>query len=89
MSFGFRSTPADVELNPLSKLVFDVLAKHTSFPWAVMIAQANRIKVDPANLTPPTLRELTPIMAKAVGRFTSQETEVHLNEELGALADAS
>lgn len=87
MSFGFRSVPADVELNPLSTRVFDVLTESTSFPWAVMFAQAKRIKVDPANLTPESLRTLTPLIAQAVGRFSSPLVEKDLAIALEALTN--
>ena len=85
MAFGFRSLPPEVSLNPLSRRVFDVLALSTSFPWAVMLAQAKRIGADPANLTPEMLQELTPLMAQAVGRFSSPQVEQNVSAELSAL----
>lgn len=85
MSFGFGSVPEDVHLNPLSSRVFDALAEMTSFPWAVMLAQAKRVGVDPANLTPETLETLTPLIARAVGRFSSPEVEAKVVTELSAL----
>lgn len=89
MSFGFRSVPKDVELNPLSTRVFDTLAEMTSFPWAVMLAQAKRVGVDPANLTPQSLETLTPLIARAIGRFSSPEVEENVVVELSALLTES
>ena len=88
MTFGFGNIPSDVTLNPLSRAVFDVLATSTSFPWAVMLAQANRIGVDPANLNPESLRKLTPYVATAVGRFTSPQTEAKVTSALRGLAES-
>ena len=40
MGFGYRRLPEEVVLGRTSKQVFEILVKHTSFPWPVMKAQA-------------------------------------------------
>ena len=85
MSFGFRKLPEDVTLNDLGQRVFDVLARHTSFPWPVLQAQCKRHGVDPRTLAPEGLTRVVDDLADAVGRFTSPQTKQAVASELRSL----
>lgn len=68
-----RRYPEGVELNELSKRVFDALCLYTSFPWPILRAQCNRHGVDPANLDEAGLWRVIPDIASGVARFTSPD----------------
>jgi hypothetical protein len=74
-----------VELGSLSERVFDVLSRYTVFPWPVMMAQAKRMQLDPAALTPSDLERLLPRLVEGVERFTSPEKAEAVRLELEAL----
>jgi hypothetical protein len=86
MKFGFRKLPEGLELVPFSRRVFETLARHTSFPWPIMQAQSKRVGADPAQLSPTDLAKLAPLLAEAVGRFTSPEARDDVQRELERLA---
>ncbi|HJK94295.1 MAG TPA: hypothetical protein RMH26_26370 [Polyangiaceae bacterium LLY-WYZ-15_(1-7)] len=86
MGFGYRRLPEEVVLGRTSKQVFEILVKHTSFPWPVMKAQARRIDADPANLSPADVKALVENIADAVGRFTTPQKRDAVADALRALA---
>ena len=65
--------PPGVTLGPLSRQVFEILARYTAFPWPVMVGQAKRVGQDPTHLTPAGLRQLIPLLSSGVARFTSPQ----------------
>lgn len=77
--------PGGVELGPLSERVFDVLSRYTVFPWPVMMAQAKRLSLDAAALTPGDLERLLPRLVEGVERFTSPEKASAVREDLERL----
>ena len=77
--------PAGVDLGPVSARIFEVLAEHTAFPWPVMKTQAQRLGLDPANLTMTDLRALLDLLAVSVERFTSPRTGAKTREDLERL----
>lgn len=86
MELGFRKLPDGLDLAPFSRRVFDTLAGYTSFPWPIMQAQSKRVGADPARLSRADLRSLTPLLAEAVGRFTSPEAKASVQAKLELLA---
>ncbi len=78
--------PAGVSLGPLSRAVFDVLARYTAFPWPVLSAQCKRAGCVAETLSLPELRGLIPALGASVGRFTSPEKEQAVCRELETLA---
>lgn len=77
--------PPGVSLVPLSREVFQVLARHTAFPWPVLSTQCKRQGVDPGALTAADLRGLIPHLASGVARFTSPDRGEQVRVELLAL----
>lgn len=77
--------PEGVVLMPLSAKVFDVLARETAFPWAVMLAQCKRCGCDPTALTPSDLKTVLPLLSQGVARFTSPEKGERVRAELDHL----
>lgn len=65
--------PAGIELNPLSISVFEILVNYTAFPWPLLRTQAERVDVDPANLSSSALAQLVKPLAKGVARFNTPE----------------
>ncbi|MFO0575514.1 MAG: hypothetical protein U1A78_16085 [Polyangia bacterium] len=66
--------------------VFDVLARYTMFPWAVMKTQCERAGVDPYSLSAATLRrELLDNMTAGITRFTSQAKGARARADLEEL----
>jgi len=82
---SFRKPPDNVQLSAFARRVFDILADHTSFPWAVMLAQCKKVGVDPAKLSPADLNKAKELMANAVGQFTSPAVRDHVLRELTSL----
>lgn len=78
--------PSGVQLGPLSRAVFDVLARYTAFPWPVLSAQCRRAGCLAEAMSVADLRNLIPALASSVGRFTSPEKELAVRRELGTLA---
>lgn len=77
--------PAGVLFNALSEAVFECLARHTAFPWPVMLAQSKRVGEDPANLTSAGLTKAMPHFVTAVERFTDPVKAASVHRELRAL----
>jgi hypothetical protein len=77
--------PEGVVMTPLSSRVFQVLAQHTAFPWAVMVAQCKRCDVDPSALGPSELKRVAPFLCSGVARFTSPEKGESVRRELDKL----
>ncbi len=86
MGLGFKSLPDGIELGAFSRRVFETLAQHTSFPWPILQAQCKRAGADPARLSRADMGRLAPLLAEAVGRFTSPETKENVHEQLEQLA---
>jgi hypothetical protein len=80
-----KQLPGGVTLGPLSRQVFEVLARYTAFPWPVMTAQAKRVGHDPTQLSPMALRQLIPLLSAGVARFTSPQKGDAARQELEAL----
>lgn len=78
--------PSGVTLGPLSRAVFDVLARYTAFPWPVLSAQCKRAGCVAENLCLNDLRSLIPALGTSVGRFTSPEKELAVRRELETLS---
>lgn len=78
--------PEGIVLTPLSSRVFQVLAQHTAFPWAVMVAQCKRCDVDPTAIEPSELKKVTPFLSSGVARFTSPEKGESVTSELERLS---
>lgn len=79
---GLKNLPAGVELGRLSARVFEVLERHTAFPWPVLVAQCKRHGLEPADLSASELETLVPFLAKGVARFTSPANGEHVRREL-------
>jgi hypothetical protein len=77
--------PEGVVMTPLSARVFQVLAQHTAFPWAVMLAQCKRCDVDPSALSPTDLKKVAPYLSTGVARFTTPEKGESVLRELERL----
>lgn len=77
--------PEGVVLNALSDQVFEILARHTAFPWPVMLAQCKRVAADPANLTVESLQMAAPFMVQGVARFTDPLRAQQVGRELAEL----
>ncbi len=77
--------PSDVTLSPFSGRVFDTLSKATAFPWPIMMSQCKRCRVDPAALTPASLKEVLPFLVSSVARFTSPQKGEQVRADLEAL----
>ncbi|MEL6543029.1 MAG: hypothetical protein AAFQ82_00280 [Myxococcota bacterium] len=80
-----RKPPEGVTLGEFSTLVFEVMARHTSFPWAILSAQCRRLELDPANLDRSTMEPLVAALSSAVGQFTTPENELECRTALRAL----
>lgn len=80
--------PPGIELGPLSREVFDILAEHTAFPWPVLLAQALRIGADAPNLLHSDLERLAPRLADGVARFTSPDKGESVRARILALRDS-
>jgi hypothetical protein len=75
-------------LSAVAERVFDVLARHTMFPWPVLKTQCERIGVDPFRLTPASLDgQLLDNLAASVARFTSPAKGAEVRDELAAIID--
>jgi hypothetical protein len=83
--FGLKSSRPG-NLAPFALQVYEVLAKHTAFPWPVMMAQCRRANVEPTNLNADDLEKVVEFMAEAVARFTSPEKGMAVRTELRLLA---
>ncbi len=75
-------------LGPLAISVYEVLGRHTSFPWPVLKSQCRRQGIDPQHLTATTLGAVLQDLALAVGRFTSMSEGLAVRRELVALLRA-
>lgn len=84
-AFSFASNKPD-GLSSFSREVFDVVAKHTAFPWPIMSAQCRRASVDPMNLDREGLAKAADFIAEGVGYFTSPEKAMLVRRELALLA---
>ncbi len=81
--------PQDTNLQGLSLQVFDILAKHTAFPWSILKAQCHRIAADPSHLSRDQLcGDLVNYLADGVARFSSPEKGERIRRELKALCDS-
>ena len=85
MDARLKDLPAGVVLNALSAEVFEVLSRHTVFPWPVMAAQCKRVHVDPQNLGKEELAKALPYLATGVGRFTDPTKAAATERELQTL----
>lgn len=85
MDGRLKVLPAGVVLNALSTEVFEVLSRHTVFPWPVMAAQCKRVHADPQNLNKEALAKALPHLATGVGRFTDPIKATATERELQAL----
>jgi hypothetical protein len=88
MDPGVARMPAGVALGPVSERVFEILARYTVFPWPVLMAQAQRLGLSPANVQMTDLPELVPLLAAGVERFTSPEKARAARQELESLLAA-
>jgi len=83
--FGITAT-APEGLSPFVREVFDIVAKHTVFAWAVIAAQCRRAGVDPMQLNRDTLPMVVAFIAEGVGAFTSPAKAKQVQMELAGLA---
>jgi hypothetical protein len=83
--FGLNAS-APEGLSPFARDVFDIVAKHTVFAWAVIAAQCRRASVDPMHIDCQTLPKVTKFIAEGVGAFTSPAKAKQVEMELAALA---
>jgi hypothetical protein len=80
-----QGLPEGVILAPLSRRVFDVLARHTVFPWPVLSAQCRRHCLDPRALSPADLERVLPHLVSGVTRFTTPAKGELVRAALAAL----
>jgi hypothetical protein len=80
-----KKPPAGVTLNGVSARVFELLARYTSFPWPILMAQCKRCSLDPAALTPEGLARVVPFLVEGLTRFTSQDKGALFQQELSLL----
>ncbi len=78
--------PDGVSLNALSASVFAILAEYTAFPWPILMAQAKRCGVDPAQLRATDLAALVSHLAAGVQRYPSPVKGAAVRAELEKLA---
>lgn len=69
-----------------SRIVFDVVARYTAFPWPILSAQCKRGGVDAMNLDSAGLAKIIPLVAQGVGLFTTPEKATLVSAELTRLA---
>jgi hypothetical protein len=84
-AFSFASNKPD-GLSSFSREVFDVVARHTAFPWPIISAQCRRANVDPMKLDRESLGKAVDFIAEGVGYFTSPEKAMLVRRELSLLA---
>lgn len=73
-------------LSDVSSRVFDLLSKHTAFPWPVMQAQCNRVGKDATKLSALDVRDVAELLAQSVARFGKPGVKDVVLAELLALA---
>ncbi len=81
---GASNRPPD--LSEFANRVFDVLSRHTAFPWPVLKTQCERSGIDPRELMPSQLDTVLEDLVKAVARFTSPEVGEEVRRQLSAEA---
>jgi len=83
----FERRPPPSDLSPIAQKAFELLAPHTSFPGAVLLAQLRRHGQDPATVDAAGLALAIDDIAIGVGRFTSPQKAELVRTILKALVD--
>ena len=78
-----REKPSN--LSELSDIVYDLLAKYVSMPWAMMQSHCTRMGKDPYNIQPADLELLAEPLSKAVTPFAGPKGAAVLLQELRSL----
>ncbi len=83
------SAGAPQGLSGLSAQIYEALERYTAFPWPVLKAQCERVRLDPQKLTPRALEgPLLDYLVAGVTRFTNPRKGAMLRDELVALVKA-
>lgn len=87
-TFGVNAGPP-AGLSPLSRQVFEVVARYTAFTWPILTAQCRRAGLDPMQLDKDGLLRIIPFIAEGVGAFTTPEKASLVGAALWRLASSS